>query len=76
MATGELPDHVTAFPKSLSEAVDCLSKNQVFVEALGEDFVNIYSGLKKHEDGLAQQQRLNGDEALFKWYREYYADYV
>ena len=73
MAT-ELPQHVSVFPKSLTEAMDCLLKNEVYVEALGEDFVKIYTGLKKYEDGLAEQHKAEGDEALFKWYRDYYSE--
>ena len=69
-----LPDHISALPKSLSAALDCLLGKRVFMDEIGEEFLNIYSGLKKHEDKMAEEHREQGD--LFEWYMDFFGERV
>ena len=68
-----LPDHVKRLPNSLSASIDCLVNNEVFVEALGPDFIKLYSTMKKYEHEIAE--KYSSDE-VYKWYMEYYGEYI
>lgn len=73
-ADKNLPDYIKKTPQSLSASIDCFEKNETFVEAFGAEFVKLYCAMKRFEDKKADEQREQGNE--FKWYMDYYGEYI
>jgi len=60
-------------PRTLSDALECLTEDKLFVQELGDTFLKAFSAMTQDEIKNAEEHK---DKDLWKWYLDYYGDFI
>ncbi|KAJ8033381.1 Lengsin [Holothuria leucospilota] len=71
-----IPLGTKTIPKDLESALELLSKDKLLCDIFGSDFINAFKCIKLHEKEMLCKYCREKSNDIFKWAREFYADYI
>jgi len=68
------PEGVEFLPSSLTQALECLNKNEMFTDALGDEFLKCFNVLRRFEISKYEEAKQNGTQ--WEWHEKQYSKFM